>query len=173
MTGSKSDDSISSAHSSEYSSEHSGQAAVGEKKALDRALKGTPNYETEAFSKPALDQFDGVFPDLNRRLSQDRDLGLSPSTQPRLSSETRPRLFSGQGLGLGTGMPMEAKPEGLDFPAGKGLEIKPDMPGRTLSGKKVGSVSIGADLPAGPVESKLMSLSSTEEKLKNAEKNGK
>ena len=165
MTGSKSEDSISS----EYSSEHSGQAAVGEKKAVE----STPNYETEAFSKPALDQFDGVFPDLNRRLSQDRDLGLSPSTQPRLSSETRPRLFSGQGLGLGTGMPMEAKPEGLDFPAGKGLEIKPDMPGRTLSGKKVGSVSIGADLPAGPVESKLMSLSSTEEKLKNAEKNRK
>ncbi len=171
MTGSKSEDSISSVHSSEYSSEHSGQAAVGEKK----AVQSTPNYETETFSKPALDQFDGVFPDLNRRLSQDRDLGLSPSGQPRLSSDTRPRLFSGQGfgLGLGTGMPIEAKPEGLDFPAGKGLEIKPDMPGRTLSGKKVGSVSIGADLPQGPVESKLMSLSSTEEKLKNAEKNRK
>ncbi len=165
MTGRKSEDSISSVHSSE----HSGQAAVGEKKAVEN----TPNYETEAFSKPALDQFDGVLPDLNRRLSQDRDLGLSSSTQPRLSSETRPRLFSGKGLGLDTGMPMEAQPEGLDLPAGKGLEIKPDMPGRTLSGKKIGAVSIGVDLPAGPVESRLMSLNSTEEKLKNAEKNRK
>ena len=169
MTGSKSEDSNSSSHSSVHSSEHSRQATVGENKALNV----TPNYETAAFSKPALDQFDGVFPDLNRRLSQDRDLGLSSSGQPRLSSETRPRLFTGQGLGLGTGMPMEAKPERLDFPVGKRLEIKPDIPGRTLSGEKVASFSIGADLPQGPVESRLMSLSSTGEKLKNAEKNRK
>lgn len=164
MTGSKSEDSISSSHSSEPSE----QAAVGENKALHT----TPNYETAAFSKPALEQFDGVFPDLNRRLSQDRDLGLSPSCQPRLS-EARPRLFSGQGLGLGSNMALEAKPEGLDFPAGKGLEIKPDMPGRTLSGEKVGKIVMSADLPQGPVESRMMSFSSTEEKLKSAEKDRK
>ncbi len=55
------------------------------------------------------------------------------------------------------------------MPVGKGLEIKPDLAGRSLAGVNICSF-IGADLPIAPLGSKLMTLVATEEKLKSAEK---
>ncbi|MCQ1537144.1 hypothetical protein FTO70_15970 [Methanosarcina sp. KYL-1] len=166
MNSSKSEDSVSPSHLSDRAAREKAPAGLS-----------TPTYESATFSRPALDQFNGVLPEFNRRLSPDRDLGLSPAGQPRLSPETRPRLVSecSQGLVSGNrfGALSELKTEDLEFPAGKGLEVRPDLPGRTLRGDKFGTFSASADLPMGPVESKLMSLSSTEEKLKNAEKERK
>lgn len=105
------------------------------------------------------------------------DLGLSPLGNPRLCSESHPRLVSDSALGLVSGSlssPFsEPRTEYPETPVGKRLEVMPDLPGRTLSGDKVGSLTPGVDLPIGLVESRLMTLSGTEEKLKNAEQDRK
>ena len=55
---------------------------------------------------------------------------------------------------------------------GKGLEIKPDLPGRTLTGARVCS-HISADLPIAPLGSRLVTLRQEEDGLKEAEKDRK
>ncbi|MDD4331396.1 MAG: hypothetical protein PHU28_03590 [Methanosarcinaceae archaeon] len=78
-----------------------------------------PSYEAAAFLKPHLEQFQGVLPDLNRRLSSERELGLSPTGLARLSPEAHPRLFT-------------TNPEGLSFPIlPSGVKIQPKVPKRT------------------------------------------
>ena len=83
MNSSKSENSASSSH-------FSGSAA------REKALAGkiTPTYESATFSRPVLDQLNGILPDFNKRLSPDRDLGLSSLGHSRLSPETLPRLVS-------------------------------------------------------------------------------
>ncbi|KKG10158.1 hypothetical protein EO98_10825 [Methanosarcina sp. 2.H.T.1A.6] len=169
MNSSKSEDSVLPSHLSDR--------AVSENQERSPAVHSTLTYESSTFSSPALDQLSGLLPDFNNRLSPTRDLGLSPLGQPRLSSEAHPRLVSDSDLGLVSGAissPLSGlKTEYPETPVGKELEVMPDLPGRTLAGNKVGSLTLGADLPIGLVESKLITLSSTEEKLKNAEKDRK
>jgi hypothetical protein len=169
MNSSKSEDSVLPSHLSDR--------AVRENRERSPAGQLTPAYESVTFSSPALDQFRGLLPDFNNRLSPVRDLGLSPLRRPRLSSEHLPRLVSNSASGLVSGAlssPLSGlKTENPEMPVGKGLEIIPDLPGRTLSGDQIGSSMPGADLPLGAVRSRLIALSSTEEKLKNAEKERK
>jgi len=133
------------------------------------AKKVTPTYDLTAFSGPAVDQLNGILPDFNNRLSPERNLGLSPVGQPRLSPETHPRLVSGSCVGLSSSQFKENLPKKIETPVGKGFEIKPDLAGRSLTGSNACSF-IGADLPIAPLESRLVTLSATEEKLKSAEK---
>jgi hypothetical protein len=169
MNSSKSEDSILPSHISDREAR--------ENRERPPARQSTSTYESSTFSSPALDQLRGLLPDFNNRLSPTRDLGLSPLGHSRLSSESRPRLVSDSAPGLVSGAlpgPLSGlKIESLEMPVGKGLETMPDLPGRTLAGDKVGSLTLGADLPIGSGESRLLTLSSTEERLKNAEKNRK
>ena len=170
MNSRKSEDSVLPSHPSDR--------AAREKREKSPAVKSTYTSESSTFSGPALDQLRGLLPDYNNRLSPTLDLGLSPLGHPRLSSEPRPRLVSDSAHGLVSGAlssPISSPLSGLkteypEAPIGKRLEIMPDLPGRALAGDKVGSLTLGADLPVGLVESSLITLSSTEERLKNAEK---
>jgi len=136
------------------------------------AKKIVPTYESTTFSGPAVDQLNGILPDFNNRLSPERNLGLSPAGQPRLSPETHPRLVSDSCVRLSSSQFPETFSQKLEVPLGKGLEIKPDLAGRSLT--RIGACSfIGADLPIAPLGSKLMTLSPIEEKLKIAEKEKK
>jgi hypothetical protein len=168
MNSSKSEDSILPSHLSDL--------AVRENRESSPAGQLTPAYESATFSSPALDQFRGLLPDFNNRLSPVRDLGLSPLGHSRLSSDSHPRLVSDSAFGLAPGTlssPLSGlKTENLEMPVGKGLEIIPDLTERNLSGDQIGSF-MTADLPLGAVRSRLIDLSSTEEKLKNAEKDRK
>ena len=56
---------------------------------------------------------------------------------------------------------------------GKGLEIKPDLAGRTLAGARIGSRTLSADLPIAPLASRLVTLRQAEDGLKEAEKDRK
>jgi hypothetical protein len=169
MNSIKSEDSVLPSHPSDR--------AAREKREKSPAVKSTYTSESSTFSGPALDQLRGLLPDFNNRLSPTLDLGLSPLGHPRLSSEPRPRLVSDSAHGLVSGAlssPLSGlKTEYPEAPIGKRLEIMPDLPGRTLSGDKVGSLTLGADLPVGLVESRLITLSSNEERLKNAEQDTK
>jgi hypothetical protein len=136
------------------------------------AKKTANTYESTVFSRPAIDQLDGILPDFNRRLSPELNLGLSPAGQPRLSHDAHPRLFSGSCIGLLSSHLPEIQPKELKIPVGKGLEIKPDLAGRSLAGAKL-SPFIGADLPIASLGSRLVTLSATEEKLKSTEKERK
>jgi len=156
---------------------HPSDRASRENREKSPAVKSIYTHESSTFSSPDLDQLRGLLPDLNNRLSPTLDLGLSPLGHPRLSSASHPRLVSDSALGLVSGSlssPLTGlKTEYPETPIGKRLEVMPDLPGRTLAGDKVGSLTLGADLPIGLVESRLMTLSSTEEKLKNAEQDRK
>lgn len=169
MNSSKSEDSILPSHSSDR--------ATREKREKSPAVNSNSTSESSTFSGPAIDQLRGLLPDFNNRLSPTLDLGLSPLGHPRLSSESHPRLVSDADHGLVSGSlssPLSGlKTEYPETPIGKRLEIMPDLPGRTLAGDKVGSLTLGADLPMRLVESRLITLSSTEEKLKNAEQGTK
>ena len=133
------------------------------------AKKITPTYESTNFSAPSVDQLNGVLPDFNNRLSPERNLGLSSAGHLRLSPETHPRLVSVSFAGLSTSQSQEILPQKLKVPVGKGLEIKPDIAGRSLAGVNVCSF-IGANLPIAPLGSRLVTLSTTEEKPKIDEK---
>jgi hypothetical protein len=137
--------------------------------AREKALAGkiTPIYESATFSSPVLDQFRGLMPDFNKRLSPDRDLGLSSSGHLRLSPETLPRLVSSSCTGIISAALPESIPENLKMPAGKGLEILPDLPGSMLTG--VGMYNLSADLPMAPLASRLLTLRQAENGLKEAE----
>ncbi|HIH93367.1 TPA: hypothetical protein HA338_04775 [Methanosarcina acetivorans] len=159
MNNSKSKDSILPSHRSDR--------AACENREKQPARQSTSTYESSTFSSPALDQFRGLLPDFNNRLSPMRDLGLSPLGHSRLSSEARPRLVSDSALGLVSGIlpgplsgPKNEKPE---MSVGKRLEITPDLPGKTLAGDKVGSLTLDADLPMGLIESRLLTLKPAEE----------
>ncbi|WP_269851904.1 hypothetical protein [Methanosarcina horonobensis] len=52
------------------------------------------------------------------------------------------------------------------MPAGTGLEIKPDLPGRILAGDKIGSLTPGGDLSIGLVKSRLINLRPAEDETK-------
>ena len=152
---------------------HPSDRAARENREKSPAVKSIYTHESSTFSSPDLDQLRGLLPDFNNRLSPTLDLGLSPLGHPRLSSESHPRLVSDSAPGLVSGSlssPLSGlKTEYPETPVGKRLEVMPDLQGRTLAGDKVGSLTLGADLPIGLVKSRLMTLSSTEEKLKNAE----
>jgi hypothetical protein len=173
MNSSKSEDSVLPSHLSDR--------AVRENRERSPAGQLTPVYESATFSIPVLDQFRGLLPDFNNRLSPVRDLRLSPLGHSRLSSEPHPRLVSDSALGLVSGAlssPLSSPLSGLktenpEMPVRKGLEAIPNLPGRTLSGDQIGSFMPGADLPLGAVRSRFIALNSTEEKLKNAEKERK
>ena len=128
----------------------------------------TPTYESVSFSNPVLDQFRGLMPDFNKRLSSDRDLGLSSSDHLRLSQETLPRLVSSSFTGIKSAGILESALESSRIPAGKGLEIFPDLPGRMLTEPRVCSLS--ADLPMAPLSSRLLTLRQTEDRLSEVEK---
>lgn len=154
MKSSKSEDSVLASHPSD-------RAACGNSE-KPPAGQLTHTYESATFSSPALDQFRGLLPDYNNRLSSDRDLGLSSPEPSRLSPESLPRLVSDSALGLVSGSlssPLSGlKIEKPEMPAGLGLKIKPDLAGRTLAGDKIGSLTLAADLPIGPVDSRIGTL---------------
>ncbi len=162
MTSSKSEDSVLASHPSD--------CAARENSVKSPAVQITPAYESATFSSPSLDQFRGLLPDFNNRLSPERDLGLSPLGHSRLSSEPLPRLVSDSALGLVSGSlpsPLNGlKIEKPETPVGIGFEIKPDLAGRTLAGEKIGSLTLGADLPMGHVESRMVTLRPTEDEKK-------
>ncbi|AKB81694.1 hypothetical protein MSBR3_1116 [Methanosarcina barkeri 3] len=137
----------------------------------NKALAGnlTPTYESVSFSNPVLDQFRGLMPDFNKRLSSDRDLGLSSSDHLRLSQETLPRLVSSSFTGIKSAGHLESVLESSRIPVGKGLEIFPDLPGRMLTESRVCFLS--ADhLPMAPLSSRLLTLRQTEDRLNEVEK---
>ncbi|MDM7917964.1 MAG: hypothetical protein QUS12_02205 [Methanosarcina sp.] len=162
MTSSKSEDSVLASHPSDR--------AAFENREKSPARHLNPAYESASFSSPVLDQFRGLLPDFNNRLSPERDLGLSPLGHARLSPESLPRLVSDSALGLVSGSlssPLRGlKIEKPEMSAGIGLEIKPDLAGRTLAGNKIGSHTLGADLPMGPVESRMLTLRPAENESK-------
>lgn len=162
MTSSKPGDSISASHTSD--------SAASENHKKIPAGQLTPVYESATFSSPSLDQFRGILPDFNNRLSPERDLGLSSSGVSRLSPEPLPRLVSDSVLGLvscSLSSPLTGlKAENPEVPVGLGLEIKPDLAGRTLSGNKTDSLTICADLPVGPVRSRMTTLRPSESETK-------
>lgn len=131
------------------------------------ARQVTPIYESATFSSPVLDQFRGVMPDFNKRLSPDRNLGLSSSCHLRLSPETLPRLVSGSFTGIRSAAFPESVFESQKTPAGKGLEILPDLSGKTLT---AGTRTLSADLPMAPLASRLVTLRQAEKGLTEAEK---
>ncbi len=147
-------------------------SAVRENCENSPARKIVPTYESTTFSGPAVDQLNGILPDFNNRLSPERNLGLSPAGQPRLSPETHPRLVSDSCVRLSSSQFPETLSQKLEVPLGKGLEIKPDLAGRSLTGAEACSF-VSADLPIAPLGSKLMTLSPIEEKLKSVEKEKK
>lgn len=169
MNSSKSEDSVLPSHPSDR--------AASENRVKTPAGQITPTYESAAFSSPALDQFRGLLPDFNNRLSPERDLGLSSLGPSRLSPEPFPRLVSDSSLGLISGSlssPLRGlKIEKTETPAGIGLEIKPDLAGRTLAGDKIGSLRPGADLPMGLVESRLITLKLVDAETKRSSGSGK
>lgn len=162
MTRSKSEDSVLASHPSDR--------AAGENREKSATVQLTPAYESATFSSPALDQFRGLLPDFNNRLSPTRDLGLSSFGSCRLSPESRPRLVSDSALGLVSNTlpgPLSGlQTEKPETSAGTGFEIKPDLAGRTLSGNKIGSLTLEADLPMGPFGSRLLTLRPTESEIK-------
>ena len=162
MKSSKSEDSVLASHPSDR--------AACENHEKSPAGQLTHTYESATFSSPALDQFRGLLPDFNNRLSPERDLGLSSPIPSRLSPESFPRLVSDSALGLVSGSlpsPLNGlKLERPEMPAGIGLEIKPDLAGRTLAGDKIGSFTLGADLPIGPVGSRMVTLRPAEGETK-------
>ncbi len=131
--------------------------------AREKALVGnlTPTYESVTFSNPVLDQFRGLIPDFNKRLSPKRDLGLSSSDHLRLSPETIPRLVSSSCIGIKSAGLLEPIFESPKMPAGKGLEILPDLPGRMLTGSRICSLTL-TDLPMAPLTSRLLTLRQTD-----------
>jgi hypothetical protein len=138
----------------------------------NKALAGnlTHTYESVTFSNPVLDQFRGLMPDFNKRLSSDRDLGLSSSDHLRLSQETLPRLVSSSFTGIKSAGRLESVPESSRIPVGKGLEIFPDLPGRMLTESRISSLTLSADLPMAPLSSRLLTLRQTEDRLSEVEK---
>jgi hypothetical protein len=162
MNSSKSEDSILPSHLSDR--------AACENREQSSAGQSTPIYESATFSNPALDQFRGILPDFNNRLSPERDLGLSSLGPSRLSPESLPRLVSDTAMGLVSGTlssPLSGfETEKPEMPAGIRLEVKPDFPGRTLAGDKIGSLTLGADLPMGLVESRLINIRQAEDRTK-------
>ncbi len=161
MNYSKSENSASSSH-------FSGAAVENRKKTPARQL--TPIYESSTFSRPAVDQLNGILPDLNNRLSSERDLGLTPAGSPRLSSENLPRLVSDSFRGLSASESPETLSGKFEVPAVKGLELKPDLAGRTLTGARVCSTFIQPDLPIAPLESRFVNLKQPEVELKEENK---
>ncbi|HEY3360256.1 MAG TPA: hypothetical protein VGK06_00125 [Methanosarcina sp.] len=162
MNGSKSKNSASLSH-------------LTDRAAHEKALAGkiTPTYESATFSNPVLDQFRGLMPDFNKRLSPNRDLGLSSSEHLRLSPDTLPRLVSNSCSGIKSVTFPETVFESPKMPAGKGFEITPDLPGRTLTGARICSLTLSADLSmAAPLASRLLTLRPTEDGLKEVKKDG-
>lgn len=159
MNSSKSESSVSPSH-------------LTDRAAREKALAGnlTPTYESATFSSPVLDQFRDLMPDFNKRLSPDRDLGLSSSAHLRLSSETFPRLVSSSCTGIRSAALPESVFESPKMPAGRGLEILPDLPGSMLTGSRM--CTLNAD-PMAPLASRLVTLRRAEEGLKEAEKGRK
>lgn len=162
MKSSKSEDSVLASHPSDLAAcENNEKSPTGQL---------THTYESATFLSPALDQFRGLLPDFNKRLSPERDLGLSSCKPSRLSPESLPRLVSDSSLGLISSSlagPLSGlKLEKSKTPAGIGLEIKPDLAGRTLAGDKIGSLTLNADLPIGPVGSRMLTLRPAESEMK-------
>ena len=162
MKSSKSEDSVLASHSSERATcENSEKLSAGQL---------THTYESATFSSPVLDQFGGLLPDFNNRLSPERDLGLSSHMPSRLSQEPLPRLVSDSALGLVSGS-LTSPLSGLELEkpemsAGIGHGIKPDLAGRTLAGDKIGLLTLSADLPLGPVGSRMLTLMPAEDETK-------
>lgn len=140
--------------------------------AREKALAGnlTHTYGSVTFSNPALDQFRGLMPDFNKRLSPNRDLGLSSSDHLRLSPETLPRLVCSSCTGIKSAGHLESAFESPRMPAGKGLEILPDLPGRMLTELRICSPTLSVDLPMAPLASRLLTLRQTGNVLNEVEK---
>lgn len=151
------------------SSNLSSSAAV-ENREKAPARKFTPTYESSTFSRPAVDQLNGILPDFNRRLSSERNLGLTPAGSPRLSSENFPRLVSDSFIGLSSSETPENLSGKFEMLGVKGLEIKPDLAGRTITGTWVCSKFIQPDLPIAPLESRFITPRQEEKELKEENK---
>lgn len=158
MNDSKSESSASPSHLTDHQARE---------KALARKL--TPTHESATFSSPVLDQFRGLMPDFNKRLSPDRNLGLSSSGYLRLSPETLPRLVSSSCTDIRSAALPGSVFESPKTSAGKKLDIMPDLPGRTLTEICI----LSADLPMAPLASRLLTLRQTEDRVKEAEKDRK
>ena len=156
---------------SKSSSHLPGSAAIGNReKALTEKLT---TYESVSFSRPVIDSLNGILPDFNRRLSSERDLGLSPLGHSRLGSATHPRLVSDSCTGLSTSEFPETLSRTPEIAVEKGLQLKPDLAGRTLAGAKICSVPLKVDLPLAPLRSRFVALGHTREDFKEAEKGKK
>lgn len=158
MNSSKSESSTSSFHLADSPAREKARAKLN------------PIYESATFSSPVLDQFRGLMPDYNKRLSPDRDLGLSSSGHPRLSPETLPRLVSSSYIGIRPAALTESAFESPKTLAGKRFEIKPDLPDRVLT--EIRLCSLSADLPMSPLVSRFLTLRQAEAE-KKAEKDRK
>jgi hypothetical protein len=136
-----------------------------------KALSGKTihTFESVTFSRPVVDKLNGVLPDFNKRLSPERDLGLSPLGQPRLSPKTLPRLVSNSCSGIEVSF-LEKRAKIPETPVGKGLEVKPDLAGRTLSDTNLFPLSISADLSIAPLGNRFVDLRQAENQLKKVEK---
>lgn len=159
MNDSKSENSASPSH-------------LTDRAAREKALAGnlTHTYESVTFSNPVLDQFRGLMPDFNKRLSPKRDLGLSSFGHLRLSPEALPRLVSSSCTGIkSAGLP-ESVFESPKLPAGRGLETLPDLPGRMLTESRICSRTLSADLPMAPLASRLLTLRQTGNGLNEVER---
>jgi hypothetical protein len=141
--------------------------------AREKGLAGkiTPIYESATFSSPMLDQFRGIMPDFNKRLSPDRNLGLTSSCHLRLSPETHPRLVSGSCTGIRDAAFPESLFESPKTLAGKGLEILSDLPGRMMT--EAGMRMLCGDRPMAPLASRLVTLRQVENGLKDVEQDRK
>lgn len=99
-----------------------------------------------------------------------RNLGLSPLGLSRLNPGPLPRLFSDPAPGLVSGAlssPLTGlKIESPEMPFGKGLEIRPDLPGRALAEDKTGLFTPCINLPLGPVGNRPIALRSAEDETK-------
>ncbi len=160
MNDSKSKSSASPSHLTDHQARE---------KALARKI--TPTYESATFSSPVLDQFRGILPDFNKRLSPDRNLGLSSSGYLRLSPEALPRLVSSSCTDIRSVALPGSVFESPKTSTGKKLEIMPDLPGRTRTGARICTLS--ADLPMAPLASRLLTLRQAEDEPKEAEKDRK
>jgi hypothetical protein len=125
-------------------------------------------YESAPFSLPLLDQFRGIMPTFNRRLSPEIDLRLSPVGHPRLSPGRLPRLISSSCSGIETPF-SEIRSDIPKTPVGEAIKVKPDLAGRTLSGAHLCSLTISADFSISSLRSKPVTIEKTDDQFKKVE----
>lgn len=160
--------------STEFASSKPGQPSTSDRLAQKQCISESKAAQNSEIPKPALDQFEGLFPEFNRRLSPKNNLGLSPAQPLGLGVASYPGLISNQNPGL-TSRPeqelvipekLEEKTESAEVFSGQAFGVEPRqlVENTTLIGLKV-------SMPVKPAESMFLNrLSANLEKA--AEKKG-